>query len=84
MAAERSTIVNEWVQNMRALKILSWIDFFESRIFKKRIDETNNRISMVTNGQLMSSLGSTVTFFINLAAISSFVYLSPQKLSPGS
>ncbi len=66
LAAERMGVVNEWIQNIRFLKTINWVGRFEKRIFSKRIVETENRIQMVTNGQIMNSFSSSITFWLNL------------------
>jgi ATP-binding cassette subfamily B multidrug efflux pump len=78
LAAERTGQVNEWVQNIRALRALGWTEAFEQRIFRKRLEETNNRIAMVSNGQTMASIGSSIGFFLNLAGIYALVRLRPE------
>lgn len=78
LAAQRMGLVNEWIQNIRGLKSLNWIVGFEKKIITKRIEETKNRISMVTNGQLMNSISSSVTFWLNLFVIWFIVYISPE------
>ena len=83
LAAERTGLVNEWVQNIRLLRILGWMESFESRIFAKRIEETTNRISMVTNGQMMNSFGSSISYFVNLAGVATLVFLSGRSPQPG-
>jgi ABC-type multidrug transport system fused ATPase/permease subunit len=83
LAAERTGLVNEWVQNMRLLRILGWVERFEDKIFRKRKEETVNRIAMVTNGQLMGAFGSSISFVINLVGVASLVYLSDKPVSPG-
>jgi ABC-type multidrug transport system fused ATPase/permease subunit len=82
LAAERIGLVNEWIQNIRTLKILGWIESYEKKIISKREDETNNRISMVTNGQAMNSISSSITFFINLVALYTLVLTKPS-ITPG-
>jgi ABC-type multidrug transport system fused ATPase/permease subunit len=82
LAAERIGLVNEWVQNIRTLKILGWIESYEKKIITKREDETDNRISMVTNGQAMNSISSSITFFINLVALYTLVSTKPS-ITPG-
>lgn len=82
LAAERIGLVNEWVQNIRTLKILGWIESYEKKIIAKREDETDNRISMVTNGQAMNSISSSITFFINLVALYTLVSTKPS-ITPG-
>lgn len=83
LAAERTGIVNEWVQSIRLLRILGWVENFESKIFAKRQEETLNRIAMVSNGQLMNAFGSSVNFIINLTGVASLMYLSGRRVSPG-
>ena len=56
LAAERIGLVNEWVQNIRTIRILSWLPYFENQIFSVRQNETINRIKMVTNGQIMNAI----------------------------
>lgn len=84
LAAERTGMVNEWIQNIRALRALIWIEAFEKKIFTKRIEETDNRVAMVLNGQTMASLGSSIGFFLNLAGVYALVKMRPEgDLSPG-
>lgn len=82
LAAERTGIVNEWIQNIRLLRILGWIDDFEKRIIAKRVEETTNRISMVTNGQFMNAFGSSINFVINLVGVGTLVYMHGTAVSP--
>jgi ABC-type multidrug transport system fused ATPase/permease subunit len=83
LAAERTGLVNEWIQNMRLLRILGWIEEFEAKIFKKRIEETENRVLMVTNGQLMGAVGSSISFVINLAGVATLVFFRKDPVTPG-
>lgn len=83
LAAERTGLVGEWIQNMRLLRVLGWMESYERRIFAKRIEETANRIDMVTNGQMMGAIGSSISFFINLTGIATVVYLRDGETSPG-
>ena len=83
LAAERVGYINEWVQNIRTLRVLSWVERFEKKIFAKRQEETANRVSMVTNGQVMNSISSSVTFFINLSGMWALLALTPGPHSPG-
>lgn len=83
LAAERTGIVNEWIQNMRIIRILDWVDRFESMIFSKREEETVNRVAMVTNGTVMASIGASMSFFINVIGISALVALKGDTVSPG-
>lgn len=69
LAAERTGLVSEWVQNIRTLRILGWVEAAENRIFQLRRRETRNRKKMVTNGQVMNAIASSATFSLNLLAI---------------
>jgi ATP-binding cassette subfamily B multidrug efflux pump len=84
LGAERVGLVSEWIQNIRTLRILGWVRDFEKRIFKVREIETKNRIAMVTNGQTMNAVSSSVTFLLNLTAIMSLVYLSKVPITTGT
>lgn len=69
LAGQRMGLVNEWIQNIKSLKSLNWVQGFEKKILKKRIEETYNRVAMVTNGQFMNSISSSITFWLNLAVL---------------
>ncbi|OFZ31225.1 MAG: hypothetical protein A2622_01100 [Bdellovibrionales bacterium RIFCSPHIGHO2_01_FULL_40_29] len=81
LAANRMGLVNEWIQNIRGLKILGWLEGFENQIIKKRREETLNRLAMVTNGQVMNSISSSVTFWLNLSVLMFFIWIEPKPLS---
>jgi len=83
LAADRLGLVNEWILNIKSLKIMGWIDAFEIKINKMRVTETNNRISMVTNGQTMNAISSTATFVINIVAITILVNDHKSQVTPG-
>jgi ABC-type multidrug transport system fused ATPase/permease subunit len=84
LAAERTGLVNEWVQNIRTLRILGWMNAFEERIFSVRRVETDNRISMLINGQTMNAMSSSATFLLNTIALMSLVFLSDQPVTSGT
>ncbi len=83
LAAERTGLVNEWIQNLRALRILGRTEAFEKKLFSKREEETRHRVRMVTNGQTMSSLGSSINFFLNFIGVLSLTYLRKGQVTPG-
>jgi ATP-binding cassette subfamily B multidrug efflux pump len=83
LAADRIGIVNEWIQNIRTLRILGWIASFERKIFQVREVETINRIRMVTNGQAMNAVSSSISFLLNIVVISSVVFWSSQSITAG-
>jgi ABC-type multidrug transport system fused ATPase/permease subunit len=80
LAAERMTLVNEWIQNIKSLRTLGWITAFEKNIQLKRVSETDNRVAMVTNGQTMNSFSSSITFWLNLLIIIYFMSSSIENL----
>lgn len=81
LAADRMGLVNEWIQNIRGLKILNWIEGFENKIIRKRREETTNRVAMVTNGQVMNSISSSINFWLNLSILSFFIWFTDRQLS---
>lgn len=83
LAGERIALVNEWVQNIRTLRILGWTSDFEKSIFDKRKGETINRVRMVTNGQVMNSVSSSITFVLNVVALVSLIYFSKHRVTGG-
>ncbi|MGE5085929.1 MAG: ABC transporter ATP-binding protein [Bacillota bacterium] len=83
LAAERIGLVNEWIQNIRTIRILGWISYFEENIFAKREVETRNRVLMVTNGQLMNAISSSITFILNVVTLGSLVLYSKHTLTSG-
>lgn len=83
LAAERIGLVNEWIQNIRTIRILGWIRHFEENIFAKREVETSNRVKMVTNGQMMNAISSSITFVLNVVTLGSLVLYSKHSLTSG-
>ena len=83
LAADRIGLVNEWIQNIRSLRILGWMSFFELKIFDMRIRETENRIGMLTNGQMMNSVASSITFVLNIVVVASLTFASSQPVTAG-
>ncbi len=83
LAAERIGLVNEWIQNIRTIRILGWTRFFETHIFEKREIETQNRVMMVTNGQVMNAISSSITFVLNVIVLGTLVFHSKQHLTGG-
>lgn len=83
LAAERIGLVNEWIQNIRTIRILGWTHNFEKNIFIKREVETKNRVQMVTNGQMMNALSSSITFLLNVVALGSLILYSNKTMTSG-
>jgi ATP-binding cassette subfamily B multidrug efflux pump len=83
LAGERIALVNEWIQNIRTIRILGWIAHFEENIFQKRRSETINRVNMVTNGQAMNSVSSSITFVLNVVTLASLIYYSKHRITSG-
>lgn len=83
LAGERIGLVNEWIQSIRVLRILGWVSNFEQRILKVRVLETQNRVEMVTNGQVMNSISSSVTFLLNICTLGTLVFISKKTLTSG-
>ncbi len=81
LAANRMSSVNEWIQNIKNLRIYGWISSFENIILNKRKQETVNRIQMVTNGQMMNAVSSSIPYWLNLLVLVSFVWRSEIKIN---
>jgi len=82
-AEQRISVVNEWLQNMRAIRVLGWIPFFEGKIKDARVEESGNRLSMVTNGSTMNSVAQVAPFLVNVAGVLSFLSITGREVSPG-
>lgn len=83
LAGERIALVNEWIQNIRTIRILGWLTHFEKAIFSKREVETANRVYMVTNGQIMNSVSTSITFVLNVVTLSSLIYFTKRDVTSG-
>lgn len=84
LAADRIGLANEWIQNIRTLRVLGWTAAFEKRIFEVRRIETANRIRMLTNGQSMNALSSSMTYFLNLVFVAALLHQSQSSGTPVS
>jgi ABC-type multidrug transport system fused ATPase/permease subunit len=82
-AQTRIGIVNEWLQNMRIVRILGWTERFEQKIEEARIVETRNRLTMVTNGSSMNSIAQVTPFVINVAGVFALVQQKGVGTTPG-
>ena len=80
--AARVAIINEWLQNMRAVRMLGWIRNFEDRIFTARATETNARLRQVSNGSGMNGLMQVAPYILNAVALS-YAATRPD-ITPGS
>jgi len=83
LAAKRIGLVNEWIQNIRALRILNWTPLFEKKIFQARLIETHNRIRMLNNGQTMNAFSSSMTFGLTAYILWIMNGSNTQTPSPG-
>ncbi len=74
---------NEWLQNMRVIRMLGWTEALEKKIKLARIQETKNRLAMVTNGTTMNAMGYSAPFFINIMAISLLIKTEGDNITAG-
>ena len=81
--AVRLGAINEWVQNIRALKALNWLDAFESKIEALAQQELRQRYKMVLNVSTMNSLSGITPYFLAIAGVVSLMFFKGQDLSPG-
>ncbi|HAZ14138.1 MAG: hypothetical protein A2X86_02770 [Bdellovibrionales bacterium GWA2_49_15] len=82
LAAERTGLVSEWVQNIRPLRILGRVATAERHIFQMRKKETDNRKAMVTNGQIMNTLAGSSTYLLNILAVLMLLNLRGNHAPP--
>jgi ATP-binding cassette subfamily B multidrug efflux pump len=82
LAQVRTGQVGEWIQNIKTLRILGWTRSAEEAIITTRKNETENRVAMVTNGQLMNAVASTSSYVVNILAIIAFTKINPNP-KPG-
>lgn len=69
LSAERTGLVSEWVQNLRTLRILGWIESAEKKLLEVRERETRHRMIMLVNGQLMNSVANVSTYILTLLSV---------------
>ena len=84
LAADRIGLVNEWIQNIRTLRILGWTRHFEQGIFQVREVETENRVAMLNNGQTMNAIASSITFVLNVTVLLSMLESTHSQITPGA
>lgn len=83
LSAIRMDFVNEWIQNIRTIRMLGLMKYMEKKIWKSRINETKNRLNMVTNGSVMNSISYSTPFFINILALFLLLFIENKKINPG-
>jgi ABC-type multidrug transport system fused ATPase/permease subunit len=83
LATERLSVVNEWLQNIRIIRILGWTAAFERSIIEKRTTETKNRLKMVTNGSTMNSVAQVAPLLINAVGIATLVQYREDQITAG-
>lgn len=79
----RIGIVSEWIQNIRVIRMLGWIEGFEKKIKIFRESETLNRIKMVKNASFINSIGYSAPFFLNIFSVLLLIYYQGYSLSAG-
>ncbi len=85
LAADRVGLVNEWIQNIRTLRILGWTRHFEKKIFFVREIETKNRLAMLRNGQTMNAVAASITFVLNLSVLMTMISNNHEsRITPGA
>jgi ATP-binding cassette subfamily B multidrug efflux pump len=83
LSALRVAVVTEWLNNIRSIKILDWTNHFEMKIKNTREQETQNRLTMVTNGSTLNSISYSSPYFINLISVFILVKFNKGHISPG-
>ncbi len=79
----RIGVVSEWIQNIRIIRMLGWIEGIEKKIKYYRENETLNRIKMVKNASIMNSIGYSAPFFINIFSVLLLIHFQGYSLTAG-
>jgi ATP-binding cassette, subfamily B, multidrug efflux pump len=83
LGSERVALVNEWLQNIKIIRILGWTSVFEAKIFAKRQAESNTRLGMVTNGSTLNSIAQVAPLIVNVVGVCVLIRLHADTLKPG-
>ncbi|MEN9809105.1 MAG: hypothetical protein RLZZ488_672 [Pseudomonadota bacterium] len=67
--AARVAVINEWLQNMRAVRMLGWSKNFEDKILTARGNETDARLRQVSNGSAMNGVMQVAPYMLNAVAL---------------
>jgi ATP-binding cassette subfamily B multidrug efflux pump len=81
IAQDRLGVVNEWLQNLKLLRVSGRIEEFEGRIREARMRETQSRMDMVTNASLMNGFSQLLPQLVNLAGLFALVIARPQGIA---
>lgn len=81
IAQDRLGVVNEWLQNLKLLRVSGRIEEFEAKIRRARVRETGSRMDMVTNASIMNGFSQLLPQLINLSGLFALVLAKPQGIS---
>lgn len=79
----RISVVNEWLQNIRVIRVLGWTATFEQKIFACRRKETSDRLRMVTNGSSMNSIAQVTPLLLNVVGVLTLIQMTHSHVTPG-
>ena len=79
----RTSVVNEWLQNIRAIRVLGWTEYFEQKIFERRRQESADRVRMVTNGSTMNSIAQVTPLLLNVVGVVALINATHNQVTPG-
>lgn len=80
---DRMAVVNEWLQNLKLLRVSGRITAFEEEIRSKREAETKRRIAMVTNASAMNACAQVLPQLINLVGLAVLISARKESLTAG-
>lgn len=80
---DRMAVVNEWLQNLKLLRVSGRISAFEQEIRLKRETETARRIAMVTNASAMNACAQVLPQLINLVGLAALISARREALTAG-
>jgi ATP-binding cassette subfamily B multidrug efflux pump len=86
-AQDRLGLVNEWVQNIKLLRVSGRVGHYEMVMTEARQRETLGRMAMVTNASVMNALSQYLPHVINLVGLGTLTVerniAMGRGLSPG-
>jgi ATP-binding cassette subfamily B multidrug efflux pump len=80
---DRMAVVNEWLQNLKLLRVSGRIQGFEQDIYARRQIETERRIAMVTNASTMNACAQVLPQLINIVGLAVLIASRREALTAG-
>ena len=80
---ERLGVVNEWIQNIKSLKLLGWVTPFEGKLKQRMKVATRDRVKVVTWAATMNTFAEMIPMLLNVVGVTTLLLTRPEPPSPG-